>query len=380
MSKKKVFFISAANSIHTVKWVNALSEKFEIHLIYCRNHKPDLDIISENVIKHELYFNAPFGYYLNAIQLKKMYKKIKPDIVNVHFASGYGTLARIANLNNILLSVWGSDVYDFPNQSKIKKKILEKNVKHARYIASTSNVMARELQRQVDVTNKKIYITPFGVDIDKFYNYNLPKGNDNIEIGTIKKLEEKYGIEYAIEAIKKVKENLTKNGDKQLAEHIKYYIYGDGSKKEKLLKLIKDLNLENNVFLMGKIPNEKVPEVLNKMDIFVAPSIANESFGVAVVEAMACEVPVVATDVDGFSEVMENNVTGYIVKRKNVEEIEEALKKLIKDKTLRINMGKNGRKKVVEEYNWKDNVNYMSNIYENISGKQIGGKNENKAR
>lgn len=371
MNKKKVFFISAANSIHTVKWVNALSEKFEIHLIYCKNHKPDLDIISENVIKHELFFNAPLGYYLNAIQLKRIYKKINPDIVNVHFASGYGTLARIAKLDNILLSVWGSDVYDFPNQSKIKKNILEKNVKHAKCIASTSNVMAKKLQKQVNLANKKIYITPFGVDIDKFYNYNLTKENDNINIGTIKKLEEKYGIEYAILAVKKVKDDLTKNGKKQLAAQIKYYIYGDGSKKEELLKLIKDLKIEKDVFLMGKIPNSTVPEVLNTIDIFCVTSILNsESFGVAVVEAMACEVPVIATDVDGFKEVVDDNITGYIVERKNIEEIAQKIEKLVIDKDLRIKMGKAGREKVLKEYAWKENVKTMENIYEeNLNNK-----------
>ena len=194
MERKKIFFISAANSIHTVKWVNSLSETYEVHLIYCNNHKPKMDAIDNKVILHRLKFNAPFGYYLNAIQLKKLYKKIKPDIINVHYASGYGTLARISKLNNIILSVWGSDVYEFPNQSKIKKKIFEKNIKYAKYLASTSNVMAEELRKQVNISNKEIYITPFGVDTNKFYNYNLTKNNKNINIGTVKALEEKYGI------------------------------------------------------------------------------------------------------------------------------------------------------------------------------------------
>lgn len=364
MSKKKVFFISAANSIHTVKWVNALSEKFEIHLIYCKNHKPDLDIISENVIKHELFFNAPLGYYLNAIQLKKMYKKINPDIVNVHFASGYGTLARIANLDNILLSVWGSDVYDFPNKSILNKKILRKNVLYAKYIASTSNVMAEELKRQIPDLKKDIFITPFGVDTNKFFNWNLPRKDDNINLGTVKSLEEKYGVKYAILAVNKLKKDLTKDGKKQLADKVKYYIYGDGSQKEELLKLVKAEKLERDVLLMGKIPNEKVSSALNMMDIFVAPSIVNESFGVAVVEAMACEIPIVATDVDGFKEVMINNHTGYIVKRKDINAISLALNKLIENVETRKNMGKNGRKRVVENYDWNKNVEYMKKVYE----------------
>lgn len=161
-------FISAANSIHTVKWVNALSEKFEVHLVYCKNHKPDIHEINSKVILHELAFKSPFGYYLNFLQLRKLYKKISPDLVNVHYASGYGTLVRISKIKSVLLSVWGSDVYDFPNESKVKKKILQKNIMHADYIASTSNAMAKELRKQVPKLQKEIFITPFGVNIDKF--------------------------------------------------------------------------------------------------------------------------------------------------------------------------------------------------------------------
>lgn len=366
MEQKKIFFISAANSIHTVKWVNSLSEKYEVHLIYCNNHKPKMDVINNKVILHRLQFNAPFGYYLNVIQLKKLYKKIKPDIVNVHYASGYGTLARISKLNNILLSVWGSDVYEFPNQSKFKKKILKKNVNYAKYLASTSNVMAEELRRQVNISNKEIYITPFGVDINKFYNYDLKRNDKNINIGTIKALEEKYGIKYVILAVKKVKNDLIKEGKKQLANSIKYYIYGDGREKETLLKLIKNEELEKDIFLMGKIPNESVPKKLNKLDIFCVTSLNNESFGVAVVEAMACEVPVVATNADGFKEVMDNNVTGYIVEGKDINSIADALKKLITSSETREIMGKNGRKRVIENYNWNKNVGFMEDIYEKI--------------
>lgn len=366
MVKKKVLFLAAANSVHTIKWVNALSNEYEIHLIYCNNHKPKLDKIDNRVIQHKLAFNAPLGYYINVLQLKKIYKKIKPDIINVHYASGYGTLARVSKLDNILLSIWGSDIYDFPNQSKIKKKILYKNIKNAKYIASTSNVMAEELKRQVKDLDKKIFITPFGVDTNKFCNFNLKRKDDNINIGTVKTLEEKYGIKYAILAVKKLKEDLIKNGNKQLADKIKYYIYGNGSQKEVLLKQIEDEKLENDVFLMGKIPNNRVPEVLNNMDIFIAPSVVNESFGVAVVEAMACELPVVATNVDGFCEVVDDNVTGYIVKRKDINSIADALEKLMSSSETRKIMGKNGRKRVIENYDWNKNVGIMEKIYEMI--------------
>ena len=107
--------------------------------------------------------------------------------------------------------------------------------------------------------------------------------------------------------------------------------------------------------------------MLNTIDIFCVTSILNsESFGVAVVEAMACEVPVIATDVDGFKEVVNDNITGYKVKRKNIEEIAQKIEKLVIDKEQRTKMGKAGRRKVLKEYDWKENVKTMENIYEEI--------------
>lgn len=367
MRKIKVFFIAPANNIHTIRWVNSLCEEYEVHLVSCRNHVDALDKIDNKVILHKLFFPSPIGYYLNAIQLRKLYKKIKPDLINVHYASGYGTLTRVSKVKPVLLSIWGSDVYDFPNESSIKRKIFEKNVLNANYIASTSNAMANELKRKVDIGNRQIFITPFGVNVDKFKKIELEKNNEEFIIGNIKTLEPKYGIKYAILAVKDLINRLIRNKEEELANSIKLYIYGKGKEKESLEKLIDKNKLQDSVFLMGRIPNEEVPDALNKLDVFCATSILDsESFGVAVVEAMACEVPVVATNVDGFSEVMENGVTGILVERKNISQISLALEKMLKDKKKRKEYGKNGRERVIKNYNWKDNVAYMSSIYKKI--------------
>ena len=187
---KKLLFLSAANSIHTVKWVNALSNVYEVHLVYCANHAPTIHKIDNRVILHQLKRNAKMGYYTNVFQMRKIYRKIKPDIINVHYASGYGTLARIAKLPKFVLNVWGSDVYDFPNESKIKKYILKKNLFYANSLASTSSIMAKEVYRQFPKLDKKIHVTPFGVDTKKFKS-NKKKKSDIFVIGNIKALKPK---------------------------------------------------------------------------------------------------------------------------------------------------------------------------------------------
>lgn len=364
MKMKKLLFLSAASSIHTIKWVNALSKKYEVHLVYCKNHKPKLESISNNIILHELKYATPHGYYLNAYTLNKLYKDINPDIINVHYASGYGTLARIAKLPNIILNVWGSDVYDFPNESKIKRIILKKNIFYANKIASTSNVMANEVYRQFPDLKKKIYITPFGVDTKKFSKKKVSKNSHEFIIGNIKALLPKYGIDYLILGISDLVSKL--KTEKKEYKNIKVYIYGEGSQRPELEELVKTCHLENIIFFKGKIPNDEVPFALSQMDVFCATSIINsESFGVAVVEAMSCEVPVIATNIDGFSEVMDSDNTGIIIEKKNHYEIARALEYMIDNKDKRLQFGKAGRKRVLKYFNWDDNVNSMIDVYEN---------------
>ena len=276
----KILFLSAANSIHTVKWINALASRgHEVYLVYNKGHEPKMDQINKNIHQHQLKYKGGVGYYLNAKELRKLKKEISPDIINVHYASGYGTLARKSKLCPILLSVWGSDVYDFPNKSFVNKSILKKNVLHA------------------------------------------------------KKID------------------------------------GDGPQKEELEKLIQELSLENVVYLKGQIPNKDVPQVLSQFDVFCATSF-KESFGVAVVEAMAMSLPVVVTDTDGFKEVVADGENGYIVPIGNEKAIALKLQELIIDRKKRECMGKAGRKRVEELYDWEKNVDTMEKLYEEVRVKK----------
>ena len=119
------------------------------------------------------------------------------------------------------------------------------------------------------------------VDI-KFKNLNLVKKEDKIIIGVVKTLELKYGIEYLIKAVKELEKILAK----EYFEKIEVRVYGKGSLKKSLENLAKELNIEKKIKFEGFILNSEVPKVINKMDIFVVPSL-EESFGVAAVEAMA---------------------------------------------------------------------------------------------
>jgi glycosyltransferase involved in cell wall biosynthesis len=322
------------------------------------------------VFLHRLRYSGTKGYFLNANQLKKLYYEIKPDVVNAHYASGYGTLARLARLKPLVLSVWGADVYDFPYKSRLKMKIVCDNLKYADQIASTSYSMANHVKDLLNNREKNIEITPFGVNIQKFIKNENIKNDNKIVIGLIKALSPKYGIDDFIKSISILREKLIYEGKLYMARNIRGKIYGDGEQKLELQELISKLGLENIVTLEGKIPNMQVPIALNEFDVFCSTSVLDsESFGVAVIEAMATKLPVVVTDVSGFKEVVLNNETGIIVERKNPEKIAEGLKKLILDDELRKEYGEKARKRVEELYNWQENVSTMIKIYQKVLSK-----------
>ncbi|MGI6587878.1 MAG: glycosyltransferase [Peptococcia bacterium] len=359
---KRVLFLSAANDIHTVRWVNALAkEGIEVHLAFCSDHSPKVDKIDEKIYLHPLKVKSPFGYYLNQGALKKICHSIKPALINAHYASGYGTLMRLCNYRPALLSIWGSDVYEFPYRNKYNMRLINKNIRYADQISSTSNIMAEQIKRISECYDNQITIVPFGVDLSLFKR-NKPyssKHNGKIRIGIVKRLKPNYGIDLLIRAFA-----IVIDGYKQIDNiyDISLDIYGDGPQQEDLLKLINKLKLVNHVRLLGDIPNIKVPEVLETLDLYVLASYS-ESFGVSAVEAMAMGVPIVATDAEGFREVLDNGKYGIIVPRGNVESLAKAILELIGNNKLRDYYSKISRTRVEKLYNWQDNVNSMIKLY-----------------
>ncbi len=368
----KIAFISAAISIHIVRWANAMAKRnHDVTVITCVNDIGENNSLYEKSVRIiPLKYKTPFGYYLNARQLKRIVKKEKFDVVNVHYASGYGTLGRRAKLKHSLLNVWGSDVYEFPYQSAFKLRLIKKNLRYYDYLASTSNCMACQAKKLVD---REYFITPFGVDTSLFKPMPELKPNEKIIFGTVKTLSPKYGIADTINAFIKLNDRLVNEGKSDLADKLYYEIYGKGELKDELQNLIVRNNMQNKIKLCGYIDNNRLPEIYNRFTISNSNSITNsESFGVAAVEAMACGIPVQVSDADGFAEVVEDGVTGLIAPKGDVDAIAENMYKLLMDEKIRESMSEAAVRRVEWLYDWKKNVDMMEDIYVKCFYNEVG--------
>ncbi|MDR3667135.1 MAG: glycosyltransferase [Ignavibacteriaceae bacterium] len=367
----KILFLADPIPSHTIKWVNSLSKSGVEILLFglsdynyeLYNREINIEIYkTPKIIKNRADGHLFKSFYLTAYpSLKKVLKKFKPDILHSHYASSYGLLGALCQFHPFFLSVWGNDVFDFPQKTILHKLLLQYILSKPDMLFSTSKIMAKETSLY---TKKKINIIPFGVDTDIFKPKkvrNVFKESDLV-IGTVKGLEDNYGIEYLVKAFI-ILENKYPNLPLRLL------IVGGGSLEKKLKNQAKNLINQGKAIFTGHIPHNKISTYHNMIDIAVFPSIS-ESFGVSVIEASACGIPVIISDVGGMPEIIKNNVTGIKVRSADENSIAEAIGKLIMDKNLRLKMGEMGRERVIRYFYWQNNIDKMILYYESYLKKE----------
>lgn len=359
----KIVLLAPANSIHTVQWAKYLSQEgVEISIISQHPKSEDMPI---HIPVYLLPYPNLIGYFLNTLETKKIIKNIEPDIVHAHYASGYGTLARLVDFHPYVLSVWGSDVYDFPYKSKFHHWLVQKNLYAADKLSSTSHCMMEQTLK-IAPKLQPFDVVPFGVDIDKFVPIDKFKNQNEIVIGTVKTLSEKYGIDLLIKAFAILKNNL-KSSEPDIATKLRLRIVGGGEQEQELKILARNLEISDVATFVGKVSHKKVPDELNKLNIYVALSRwDSESFGVAIIEAGAIQLPTVVANVGGLPEVVKDQQTGLIVSKESPEAAAEALELLVLDEQKRLLMGKNAQKFVHNNFSWEYCVQKMIALYKQI--------------
>jgi len=357
----KLAFLGDRSSIHIVRWVNEMAIRgHDVHVITMTE---TLDPLLDTVNVHVLPFGRPHGYFLNALALRRTLGRIKPDLLHVHCASGYGTLGSLTGLHPRIVSVWGGDVYDFPSKSPLHHWLVSRTLRTADWVCSTSQTMAEHTARSFPEI-KRLSVIPFGIDGGRFYPEPSRRHPDILTVGTVKALRPNYGIRYLIEGFGRAREML-RNRSPSLAQKLRLLIVGGGSERAQLESLVGKLGLGSVTTFTGAVPHSQVPEYLNQLDVYVAVSVG-ESFGVAVLEASACGLPVVVSAVGGLPEVVVDGVTGFVVEKKNALATAEALLRLIEDPCLRQSMGESGRQHVISRYRWAESARLMEDVYRRV--------------
>lgn len=362
----KICFVAPAESAHTQKWCRWFAGRgHEVHVIsfnHAAIEDAKLHWLRCSVRAEEKDWKK-LRYLLHASELKNILSEISPDIVNVHYATSYGTAAALAGIKKYVLSVWGADVYDFPKKSPLHQMMLRFSLHKAPYLCSTSRAMSIEAG---NYTKKTFAITPFGVDTEMFCPQKRSRIDDgSFIVGTVKTLSEKYGIDYLIKAAAIICREYPDIP-------IKLRIAGKGPCEADYRELAQRLGIGGLITWLGFISQEQAAKEWANMDVAVIFStLESESFGVSAIEAQACGIPVVISDIPGLMEATSPGVTGIVVPRKDERALAEALVRLYRDPETRRRMGEEGRRYVIQNYEWNDCFSKIEQMLKMIVGTAI---------
>lgn len=325
------------------------------------------------------YTLNPYSFF----SLRKVIKEFKPDLIHINFIF-YHTSPSILFLLKKIPTVMTIHAHEILSPLGIKSE----KCKHTEFeycnnccgnlkypFEKLKRLIFGKLAKNIDLFiipskyylhlhRKKEYLKPIkclynGVTL--FKNSDIPNENKLLFVG---RLQLEKGIDYLIRAMPEILKHFPKTT---------LDIVGAGDKKEFLKRLVYTLDIGKNVNFIGSIRHNKLQSYYSNSCLVIMPSVSSESFGLVGVEAMSSGRPVIATRVGGIPEWLDDCKTGYLVEPGNSKQIAEKVIKLLSDRKLLEQMGKNARKKA-EQFSIVKHVEKLEKVYSEVIKKY---KNKN---
>lgn len=294
-----------------------------------------------------IYLHYPFFGASELLKIFLLFSKRKKLIIHYHMDT-----PKLRGFKKILSLT-----------ANFSKKFLFKKAKKI-MVSSLDYAQSGDLAKYTKEKNHKIKEIPFGIDIENF----KPKISQNHPTPFLQK---------AIKFVNHITRRIIRKGDYQLLfvgglDKAHYFkglnnllqalstlsnktwrlnIIGDGDLKKYYQTLSQELKIENKVKFRGRVNNESLVRYYQDSDVLILPSInSHEAFGLVLIEALACGLPVIASDLPGVRSVFTDKQEGLLVKTNNILDLQEKIKYLLDNENVRENMSVSARQLALKKY------------------------------
>ena len=326
--------------------------------------------LSSNVIVYPICYTNPFSYLYEAYKICcKICKENKIDLITAQdpiICGLIGYFIKILFKIPLNIQIHGDYIDNkyWLRESRLNYflNIIGKFILRRADTIRVVSTLLRKKIRELGIYSEKIVNIPLvsGIDHNMYVNANGIKIREKylsnkfkrivLFVGRLTKSKNLPNLLKAIQYI--VKEN----------PEILFLIVGDGEERKYLIRLSRKLKIEENVAIIGPVPFFEVPQYYNACDLFVLPS-NYEGLARVLVEAAIAGKPIIATDVSGVSDVVINNITGYIIRPNDPIALANAIRDIINNVKMLKVMGRIGRKCVYKRFNINLNVKQLINMW-----------------
>lgn len=378
MKSLKILFVSdifyphpGGISEHIDSLARYLRKRGHLTYILTANFSSGVDYKDPDyIIRVGKAFKIPINKSIGSITLSPKLNKLVKEIVqknNYDIIHIHGPIAPVLPMlaikysKSINVATFHS-AHDEVLLYRIFKGYLENYFKKLHGRIAVSEVAKRSISRYFDGEYR---IIPNGVDIHRF-NPNNEKIdwliNDNSKkILFVGRIEPRKGLKYLILAFNEVVKFIS---------DVKLIVVGDGPFKILYEQYI-NKNIEDKVIFVGKVGYDELPKFYVSCDVFVSPATEKESFGIVLLEAMASKIPVIASDIEGYRQIIEDEVNGFLFESENYKNLADKIIMVLKNKNFVNKVVENAYKIVVEKYSWESVSKQIENYYYELISKSI---------
>jgi len=371
MKKLKICYLAKWNIIHTQRWLRYFVEKG--HIVHLISDDPCECKELKGVTLHNLSFRGAYKIkklshalytFICKMRLSRLLKSIKPDILHSHFAADDGWLGAMSGFHPFVLTVWGSDIYLLPKESKYMEQRVKFALKTADLITSDSEDLMKATIA-LGASSDSNHIVQWGVNFQQF-NPQVDGANirkkldlkDSPVVLSARHFNRLYNIDTIIRTIPIVLREIP--GAKFI---LKNYC---GNEEKKMIGLVGQLGVEKAVRFIGKVDYEEVAGYYRASDIFISvPS--SDSTSISMLEAMACGVPVIVSDLPAMREWIKDGENGYVVPPRDIASLANAIIRLLKDENTRKLFAQRNIEIVREKADYYKQMRRMEEIYLNLT-------------
>jgi colanic acid/amylovoran biosynthesis glycosyltransferase len=292
-------------------------------------------------------------YLVEALLIGAWMKRCKLDHLHVHFGGAVATVGFLASHAwgfSYSLTIHGpEEFYD------VERYYLTEKFRDAEFIFCISNFCRSQVMKYSPPPQwKNLHVVPLGVDPQHFRPQPRPAADALLQIASVGRLVPAKGQLILLSSLRQ----LLKKG-----HGIHLTFIGDGSDRKLLEAYVTEHQLTGSVTFTGALNHDQTRARLAQSDIFVLPSFA-EGVPVALMEAMAMEIPCVSTLIAGIPELIDSEVDGLLVPASSDEVLAAAIERLIRSPELRAQLGGTARKKVINGYNLNENLGKLAAAFE----------------
>lgn len=302
------------------------------------------------------------------METMRIIKSVKTQFLNTHSSRDSWLASLAARLSPMKPFILRTRHLSTPIRKNLTSSLIYDQLPHK--VITTGEAIRKTMIKQNGYKAEKIISIPTGIDLTLYHPGRYDKGlkaklgipEKNQVVGIIAVLRNWKGHQYFVEAAQIVL--------KQLPE-TSFIIAGAGNPQgaRRISGQIKDLGLEDRVLTLGF--REDIPELLSLLDVFVLSSYGHEGIPQAVLQAMAMEKPVVATDVGSVYEAVQDGITGNLVPARDSSALAQKILVLLKDGERREKMGRAGRLFVEQRFSLDIMLDRLEQLYEELDNSRV---------